>query len=152
MLDLYIKNVKNYAHSNSKELHDYRVNDITSIKVIQSVNQTQIQSDISFYNDHLVNLRYDLKNPQLKFIIDERAVIELKPYETKYELLKSLIDYAFIKGYFEPNNGSHICLKFNKELFGYLRLSGEEFYKIHPFKELFFSNFNNFNQIYTVDT
>lgn len=81
MLDLYIKNVKNYAHSNSKELHDYRVNDITSIKVIQSVNQTQIQSDISFYNDHLVNLRYDLNNPQLKFIIDERAVIELKPHE-----------------------------------------------------------------------
>lgn len=151
MYDLYIKNVLNYDKVNSKALIDYKIKDITNIERLKQSHLTQsLQNDIQFYNDDLISLHYDTKEPRLKFI--HKRQDNLHPFDVKFELVKSLVNYAFKKGYFEPSNGCHICLKVTNDLYGYLQLSGEEFYKIHPLKEIFLNNFSNLNETYVVET
>lgn len=62
--------------------------------------------------------------------------------------------FAVNRGYFENNGGGcHICLYLNDVTgkIGYLHLSGDNFYKISPNRELFLENFKSLNN-YCVQT
>lgn len=142
--ELYVKNVLNYDKVYSKNLMDYRINDLKNIERLKQSNLTQsYQNEIQFYNDDLISLHYDNTEPRLRFIFEKQD--DLNPFDAKLEMLKSLMDYADKRDYFNSYSAINICMKVTNGLSGNLRLSGDEFYKIHPLKEIFFNNFSNLN-------
>ena len=149
--ELYIKNVLYYPQFLVNDLMNQKINDLANIERLKNSHFNQsYRNEIQFYNDDLISLNYETQEPRLKFI--HKRTDNLNPFEVKFELLKSLVDYADKRDYFGPNVGCHICLKVTNDLSGYLQFSGEEFYKIHPLREIFLNNFSNLNVTYIRET
>jgi hypothetical protein len=63
-----------------------------------------------------------------------------------------MIQFAKQRGYLEATSGSHLCVLVganNREVeSGYIHISGDRFYRMHPTPDLFLKNFKKFNNYY----
>ena len=63
-------------------------------------------------------------------------------------MTKFASDYYF----FSNDNGCHVCLRLKEDTFeGHIKMSGDQFCKMHPLPEAFLENFE-INSNYTIET
>jgi hypothetical protein len=123
--------------SNTK---DYRLNEIKKIKNLRMTNDEgcNIRTIID------CQIEFDLQEPKIRF---------RSTSVSRLVLLQEMCRIANEHGLFGDSNGSHICLSLNSSdiLNGYIHISGDYFYQIHPIetdRNRFLENFSNHNDYY----
>lgn len=93
------------------------------------------------------NICFDLVEPKLRFI--SKCTVNQSRNMSSFLAIKLMTRLALESGYFKKNSGCHVCLNINQQnVNGYLRLSADNFYRISPFREIFFQNFQNLDNYY----
>ena len=127
---------------------------------------------IDFYSIAIRNnkfdIYFDMNKPQLKFVLNNKYSKSTNVQQKYVELIKIIRDIANDMSLFS-RSGSHICLQIPStvneiESFheineidddqlaeGYIRMSGCDFYHIHPLKDSFIENFEK-NTNYIIET
>lgn len=151
--DLYIKNVINYNVSNHENSMKYKKKEIISIKSSQANKVPKISRYIiPFYNKSNMKIEYDSHIPKISINLKKNVKDKWNIESVKFETLKSLIDYSKKNGYFEKNNGSHVCLKMYQNVEGYLRISADRYYDLHPLPDSFLKNFEDMSTECSINT
>ena len=131
--------------SNTKDSNQYRLNEIKKIKNLRMTNDEGC--NISTIID--CHIEFDLQEPKIRFKSTSMPV----SFESRLTLLQEMCRIANEHGLFGDSNGSHICLSLNSSdiLNGYIHISGDYFYQIHPIetdRNRFLENFSNHNDYY----
>lgn len=142
----YIKNVINYKKVSSEAAKEYKKKEIGIIK-----SGASQKLEVKFQND-VVDLTFDLNEPRIYFGLknseNKKSVLQLR-----MDLLKTMTHFATQFDLFSKHNGCHICLCLQTpyQVQGYLHLSADMFYQMHPEPEAFLKNFEA-NKNYTIST
>ena len=101
-------------------------------------------------NDEGCKISTRINNCQIEFDLKEPKIRFRSSFESRLALLQEMCRIANEHGLFSESNGSHICLSLNSNdiLNGYIHISGDYFYQIHPDRNLFLENFINHNDYY----
>jgi hypothetical protein len=147
MADLYVENVLDYKSQKLKTSREFQLKEIDQIN---NLNPAMLPHS-PFPTNNCFNIQFDLVEPKLRFSLK----IGIRLDNAKLLCIKSMCQYAFDTGLFEKKSGCHICLNVisnsKVDIGGYLHLSGDAFYKIHPFREFFLRNFHMIKN-YCIDT
>lgn len=146
LFDLYIQNVLDYSASNVANVSCYRKKEIERIRSLDHVSS---KYQLPFHNKRSIDLKFDMKTPRLGFSLKDQY--EWSSERQRIEIIKTMIDYSNKNGY-NDKHGSHICIEISKSSEGFMRISGDKFYELHPLRDLFLKNFEDMNEVYYVDT
>jgi hypothetical protein len=147
MADIYVKNVLDYKIKTWKNSEKYQQKELNIIR--QLTHESYFQVNHENYNSPLFEIEFDLVEPKLKLMpkVSNHSQIGM-------QAIKLMCKFAVDHGYFEKNNGCHICLNISSDsnhTYGYMHLSADNFYRMHPARDLFFANFQNLTS-YSIDT
>lgn len=124
--------------------NNYRLTEIKLAKASQPEN--------SYLNEqnHQLKVRFNKFEPRIHFECKRSD-------ESIVSLIMKMTRVAAKQGYFDKSNGGcHICadvgMKRDKaKVSGFIRVSGDVFYRLHPNPNIFIENFEN-NHKYYIDT
>ena len=139
--NLYIKNVINYKKLALQSSTYYKIGELN---IIKSGMASKIK--ISFKSETF-DYTFDLKEPKIHFKL-KHSIQMNNPIEDKVKLIKTMVQFATVNGFFSKTSGAHICLNLQSQdqVEGYLRLSIDKFYQVHPLPEIFLKNFQKINE------
>lgn len=147
MLDLYIENVKFYRQACIQSGIKYRKKEIESIK-------TELEQNFLFIPSKISNIRldFDLWEPKLKFIYTSLDS-NISQQNVCISLLKEMCYFSNKFGFLQKPSGCHICISIdlNNNCYGYIHLSADKYFQLHPLPSIFLDNFKRIEN-YSVET
>lgn len=144
--ELYIENVKFYKQSCVVNGAKYKNKEIQSMK-----NMKQNSATIPSITDN-IRLDFDMREPKLKFNFTKMDINNSRKTICG-NLLKEMCNFSKKIGILEKPNGCHICINIdlNNNYNGYVHLSGDKYFTLHPLPSLFLENFGKLEN-YSVET
>ncbi|CAF0996578.1 unnamed protein product [Brachionus calyciflorus] len=141
---LYIENVKFYQTACLNYSAKYKLKEIEKIHK-EKMELIQMPMQIGD-----IRLDFDLTVPKLKFNYVNKNGRNLPKSQIFYNLVKEMNYFGFRFDLLKSPNGCHICLKLdqNNNSYGYIHLSADSFYKIHPLPQIFLNNFQLLSNYY----
>lgn len=129
--DLYVENVRNYERITSQSSNKYRKAELEQMAMMRRrpIEQTK------FNHSHI---RFDITEPKVYF--QNRTTIGLLRDMCRFVQGEQLWD--------RKQGGSHICIYLARPTSGYVHLSGDKFYELHPNAAVFYSNFKKIKNYY----
>lgn len=169
--ELYIENVKNYELLNKIKVKRYQTTEIQTIKKSNSNQATDFNRfTINCENACGCDIFFDMSKPHIQFILNNKS--DLRSNQQKYvQLIQIMKNFANNLNLFSVQTGSHICLNIpsyheidsddsiheineindNQLVDGYIRMSGNDFFYLHPLRNSFLENFEK-NTNYRINT
>ena len=151
MADLYVQNVLIYKAKMQETAIKYQQKELGIIRQIIA-NDRRKMNFFSIHYPSTHEVRFDSMEPKLWFT--QKHIAPCSQLQSNLVIIKAMCMFAIEHGYFERDSGCHICLNIQHAIntpSGYLHLSADTFYRIHPVRDVFFKNFRNLSN-YSIDT
>ena len=152
MKEVYIKNVLDFKKQAIETSFKYKQRELELIQIKKSSSRSNSSSSISVNNDY--ELSFDFSEPKLKFSNKrQKEIAHLNRLDSNEKLLHEMCQFALNQGLFRKDNGCHICVNLNTSEIssGYLHVSADSYFCMHPFPEIFLKNFQNLDE-YIIQT
>lgn len=157
--DLYIENVKNSKKVIRNDANAYKQEEIN---LIRTTPRNLIDLSYLSVSSAKFEIYFSIKEPTLKFILKNKTSdsnnneVDQSLEDKYYELLQIMIEFALKYEFFTKPNGCHICLNIREDdattatnqVEGFIKMSGDKFYDMHPVSEIFLQCFEK-NENYT---
>ena len=113
---------------------------LEEIGIIDNLKTTDYQS--IKVTSELFQIEFDNVEPKIRL---SSLQMRYDSIESRSILVQELCRIANESGFFGQSSGSHICvgLSCHENLNGYIRVSGDQYYQIHPDPDRFLENFSN---------